>query len=135
MVAGNKEARLVLRLVDGVSAPAKGIVASLGVVGRAAGGITSVTALHGRAVAAAGQQFRKASQQMAAFSGPVLLGAGAAVRQVYDMQKELNVAVAAGNLGIGERSALMQRATELNAKYAASSAEIVGGVNELLNQE
>ena len=69
---------------------------------------------------------------MAAFSGPVLLGAGAAMEQVYEMQKQLNIAVAAGNLDMAQRTRLMRRATDLNAQYAATSSEIVGGVNELL---
>ena len=128
----SREARLILRLIDGVSGPAKGIVAALGNVKAATTGFAAAAAMPSRALASAGRSFRRSSQDMVGASAPIMLGATAMARQVYDMEKQLNISMAAGNLNLEQRGQLMEKATLLNRDYAATSADIVGGVNEML---
>ncbi len=128
----SREARLILRLIDGVSGPAKGIVAALGNVKTAATGFAAAAAMPARALANAGRNFRRTSQDMVGASAPIVLGATAMGKAVYNMEKQLNISMAAGNLNMQQRGALMEKATLLNKEYAATSADIVGGVNEML---
>ena len=128
----SREARLILRLIDGVSGPAKGIVSALGTVKAATTGFAAAAAMPGRALASAGRSFRRTSQDMVGASAPIMLGATAMGKAVYDMEKQLNISMAAGNLNLQQRGMLMEKATLLNKQYAATSAEIVAGANELL---
>ena len=128
----SKEARLILRLVDGVSGPAKEITGALGRVNAATTRLSRMATLPGRAIKETGRHFKRATQGMSAFSGAITLGAGAAMRQVFDLEKQLNISMAAGKLTLQQRQAVMDKAVDLNKDYAATSSEIVGGMNELL---
>ncbi len=115
-----KNAELVLRLVDQVSAPAKAVKAALA-------GVFSATKMLGDTA----RSTRRAATDMAGLSVPLLMLGNDAARQVYEFEKVGNALEAVTGMTADQRGQLEQLAQDLNAKFPATNSEILGAALEL----
>lgn len=128
-----KEVRLTMKLVDQVSGPGRAIQGALAGINKAMAGVRgAVLSGPAQAVAAYGRQVQRTAQATAPLGAMSAIGIAKAGRTVYEQERELNVALAAGNLTMAERSKLQKAAVDLNADFAATSTEIVQAANQLL---
>lgn len=132
----SREVKLTMSLVDAVSGPGRAAAASLRGLQAAA------TSLKNVSVAGLGAAFRemgegarrvqRASAAMAPAGAAIGLGLAKGASSVYEIEKSLNVSVAAGNLDLAQRNEFMAEAVRLNAEFAATSGEIIQAGNKLL---
>lgn len=87
---GSREARLTLRLVDAVTRPARGVMASLTGLNRQLAGVTSAALTPSRAVSGMARTFRTSARDMSVGSIGMAIGLGRAGRMIYDMEDTLN---------------------------------------------
>ena len=133
MAAASREARLVLRLVDGVTRPAKAVVKSINTVNRAIGSVTGGRALQSYAATGrvASRRLRSTTYDTAIISGAAMYGAGQAARNVYDYEKMGNAAQAVGLWTDAQREALEKYAKELNRDFPFTNKDILSAAFEL----
>lgn len=127
-----KEARLILRLVDGVSGPANGIVSSLGRVNSVVRSINSVALAPTRALNNLAKDVRRRVNDISVMSTGLVLASAEVAKNVYELEKQLNISEAAGELNKAQRLDLLKEAVRLNGEYAATATDIVAGANEIL---
>lgn len=132
MARNSNQTTLTLRLIDAVSAPARLANASLKGLAATMGGMKSVSMGTAAAVSSIANSARRDANQIAVAGSLAAIGAGAAARSVYQLEKSLNVSVAAGNLSLAQRNEFMADAVRWNAEFAATSGGIVDAGNELL---
>ncbi|EFO32140.1 family phage tail tape measure protein [Roseibium sp. TrichSKD4] len=127
-----REAKLILRLVDGVSAPARAVVGALGRVSGGLNGIGRASMVVPNALGRSGRAMRRASTDAAMLSAPILAGAGAAAKSVYEYEKMGNAAEAVGTLTTKQREDLEAYGKELNKDFPFVNKDILEASFELL---
>lgn len=125
--AGIKEAALVLRLIDGVSLPAKAVVGSLNSIKRAAGMLTAP----GRGLNQLGRASRRNAADVAGLSAPMMMAGAAASRSVYNFEKAGNAMQAFGLLTAEQRKELEDYAQVLNVDFPFTNSKIIEAAQEL----
>lgn len=115
-----RTAELILRLVDQVTGPAKAINGALRTVDRATQTIQNVS-----------RNTRRAANDMAGLSVPMLFLGRQAAEQVYAFEKAGNAAVAYGDITEAERERLEKHVAALNVTSPFNQVEIMEGANEL----
>lgn len=115
-----KTAELVLRLIDQVTGPARGMVSALNSINKA-------TAL----VSGSARNMRRSANDMAAFSLPLLAIGTDAAQQVFEFEKVGNAIEAVTGMAATSREELEAMAQVLNSKFPASNVDILGGMLEL----
>ena len=131
-MAGDLTSRLIVRLIDGVSAPAaKAAVALRGLVG-----VSEKAAVAGRGTGKAvardiGMVNRGVQRITSSAAMPIgLLGAMGA-RTVYQYEKVGNAMQAVTGISDDMRKGIEEKAVELNEKFPSTLGEIMGGAFEL----
>lgn len=115
-----RTAELILRLVDQVTAPARAITGALGMVDRAARGISN-----------SARNTRRAAADTAGLSIPILAIGSQAAQQVYAYEKAGNAFQAVTNASAEERVKLEQLVEQLNTEFPATNVDIMEAAVEL----
>ncbi|MBO6755764.1 MAG: phage tail tape measure protein [Roseibium sp.] len=126
-----REAKLIMRLIDRVSGPARAITGSLTTLGTVSKTLGGASMAGARAFAHLGRSARRASYDTALLSAPILAGASAAARSVYDYEKMGNAAEAVGRLTEEQRERLEALGKQLNARYPFLNKDILDASFEL----
>ncbi len=126
-----REARLILRLVDKVSVPAKVMVGALNGVRQATGALNKAAMAAPRAIGRMGRHARRASYDTALLSAPIIAGASAAARSVYEYKKMGNAMEAVGRLTESQRGILERYGKTLNEDFPFLNKDILGAAFEL----
>ena len=129
--------QLIVRLIDGVTGPARAAAQSLQSLGRAANmtAAVGVAGQYQRSVAGmanAAAQLRDNTAKAAAMSGPMAVGLGYAAKLAFDFEKAGNFLEALGDASAEQRAEFERFANTLNEKYPQSLGEIIRTGNELL---
>ena len=130
-MAGSREAKLIMRLVDQVTGPGRAIARSLGVVDKAVRGFGTASMAPARAIGQMGRGFRHNAQDAAAFSATLGIGVSAAGRAVYAYEKAGNRMQAFGLLTEGQRAGLEQLTMTLNKEFPHTNSMILEAAAEL----
>ncbi|MEM9733933.1 MAG: phage tail tape measure protein [Pseudomonadota bacterium] len=126
----NRESRLTLRLIDGVSGVAPKILGSLNRLTSASKAFTAGGALS-TGLKKMGRRARYAAADTGALSTGFAMGGAAAARTVFEFTKVGNAMQAVGNLSDVQRGKLTSYAKELNSQFSFTNTDILKGASEL----
>ncbi|GHB34141.1 hypothetical protein GCM10007094_24020 [Pseudovibrio japonicus] len=125
------EAKLIMRLVDGVSRPGKAVAGTLSSVTAATKSLRAASMAAPAAIGAVGNAARRSAVNTAPMSAGIMMAASASARAVYDYEKMGNAAQAVGLLTDRQRESLEEYAMVLNSDFPALNKDILGAAFEL----
>ncbi len=130
MASAAREASLILKLIDQVTGPAKAITGALTNLSGTIAGVRTMRAVSD-AVADAGRNMRRAAQDAAGLSVPMVLIGKDAAEAVYNFEKAGNAAQAYGDITAAQREELEKYASLLNEESPFTLNQIMEAANEL----
>jgi hypothetical protein len=123
--------RLIVRLIDGVSGPARTAARSLAALQTA--GRATVALGNAKQIATNAKALQRHTQAMAtAVSAPMAIIGAIGAKTAFEFEKAGNMLEALGEATAAQRQEFEKIANVLNAKYPQSAAEIIRTGTELL---
>ncbi|KZL17701.1 Phage-related minor tail protein [Pseudovibrio axinellae] len=130
-MSSGREAKLIMRLIDGVSGPGKAVAGSLAAVTAATRSLRTASLAAPAAMGAVGNAARRSAVNTAPLSAGILMAATASARAVYDYKKMGNAAQAVGQITDEQRVSLENYVMALNSDFPALNKDILGAAFEL----
>ena len=130
-MAAGKEARLIMRLVDGVSGPAKAISGALGRVNASTKALAGLALAPTRTLNNLSRSMRHHAADATVMSAAVTIGLTKAAEAVYAYEKEGNRMEAFGLLNEKQRATLEKEAMRLNKFFPQTNKGILEAASEL----
>lgn len=130
-MSSGREAKLIMRLIDGVSGPGKAIAGTLATVTAATKSLRAASLAAPAAVGAMGKAARRSAVNTAPMSAGIIMAATASARAVYGYEKMGNAAQAVGQITEEQRDTLEAYSMALNTDFPALNKDILGAAFEL----
>ena len=131
MAVGNREAKLILSLIDRVSKPANAIVGALGRVNQSTKAMAGMAVAPARAINHMSRSMRHHAVDATVMSAAVSMGLSQAATAVYDYEKAGNRMQAFGLLNEKQRVSLEKEAMRLNKFFPQTNQGILDAAGEL----
>ncbi|KAI93243.1 TP901 family phage tail tape measure protein, partial [Rhodomicrobium udaipurense JA643] len=130
----NLSASLIIRMIDGVSGPARAATQALRGIGQATAALNrsvGVVAI-GKQIGAQAKSMAEASSRMSAAVAPVAVAGGFGFFKAFEFEKAMNTMEALGELTASQRKDAEEYLKLLNSQYPQTLTKLAQTMNELL---
>jgi len=130
----NLSASLIIRMIDGVSGPARAAAQALRGIGQATAALNrhvGVVAI-GKQIGAQAKSMAEASSRMSAAMAPVAMAGGFGLWKAFEFEKAMNAMEALGELTAAQRKEAEEYLKMLSTRYPKTLTQMALTTNELL---